>query len=89
MDNNITIIKRGGSEEVFDKNKITKVVKAAGLSDNQAALLSENVNTWVEKCGKEKITSLEIRDKVLEQLKTMNDNAAGLYEWYEKTKDAK
>lgn len=89
MEKNVVIIKRDGSTENFDKNKIAKVVKAAGLNDSQAAILSENIYAWGEQSGKEKITSLEIRDKVLEQLKIIDGNAAGLYEWYEKTKEGK
>ena len=81
------VIKRDKSEEPFDQEKIIRVVKAAGLTNTQAKELADYVSNWAR--GKDKITSLEIRDKVLHKLKELNKYAADMFEWYQKTKDKK
>ena len=83
----IKVIKRDGSTEYFSSDKIVKVVKAAGLEEEQAKALAENVNKWVIDLKKESISSLEIRDKVLEELEKVNKSVADLFRWYQKTKD--
>lgn len=82
----IMIIKSDGSTEEFQPAKITRVVMSAGLSEEQAKTLAQNVTDWVNSREQEKITTLQIRDKVLEELRKINSYAAGLFEWYEKTK---
>jgi transcriptional regulator NrdR family protein len=83
----ITVTKRNGSKERFDQSKIACVVKAAGLSDEEATSLSEKVADEILKLGDKEITSIQIRDKVIEELKKVNEAAYDLYVWYEKTKD--
>ena len=80
------ITKRDGSTEEFQSEKITRVVMAAGLSEEQARILTHNVTDWTNNHEQEKITTLQIRDRVLEELRKINSYAAGLFEWYEKTK---
>lgn len=82
----ITVLKLDGSHEEFQPEKIARVVKAAGLSDEQAKQLSLDVTNWVNTQANGEITTLQIRDKVLEELRKVNSYAANLYEWYEKTK---
>lgn len=82
----IMIIKSDGSTEEFQPAKITRVVMSAGLSDEQAKQLSQNVAEWVNIQADGQITTSQIRDKVLEGLKKVSAYAAGLFEWYEKTK---
>jgi len=81
------IIKRDGSTEPFEPNKIRKVVTAAGLEKNESNILTDKVTKWVSKNKNPSVTTLEIREKVIEELKIVNPYVAGLFEWYEKTKD--
>jgi len=81
------VMKRDGSKEVFDPAKITRVVTAAGLNSSEAAKLTKSVGDWIRKQNKQLISSLKIRDKVLQELKLVDEYAAGLFEWYQSTKE--
>lgn len=83
----LTIVKRDGSKEPFDANKIARVVQAAGLDQDQATRLAEEVENEVK--TNQELTSLQIRDIVSEKLKNVDEYAAGLYDWYQKTKPEK
>lgn len=78
------VIKRDGSAEEFKLEKIARVVKAAGLDEQDSENLAQRVSRAVE--GQE-VSSLKIRDHVLDELKSTNEYAADLYRWYQKTKD--
>lgn len=80
--------KRDGSVEKFSLINLAKVVTAAGLTPEQSKTLVEQIKQWAEGLQAEEITSLQIRDKVLDVLPTINQQAAELYTWYEKTKEA-
>lgn len=82
-----TVIKRDGSEQAFEKDKIARVVQAAGLRADQAKDLAEKVDDWMQKQSEEKINSIQIRDEVLNQLRQMDEYAANMFEWYQKTKE--
>jgi transcriptional regulator NrdR family protein len=83
------VIKRDGTKEKFSVINIAKVATASGLTPDQARQLAQGLLTWVENVGKPEVSSLEIRDKMLEELLKINQNAAELYTWYEQSKDAK
>jgi len=83
----IQVIKRDGTTESFAAKKIVRVVKAAGLEPPAAVAWGGRVDSWVKSLGKDQVTSREIRDQVLTQLRQANPHAANLFEWYEKTKD--
>lgn len=83
----IKVTKRDGSEEDFDHLKIIKILTVAGLDATKARLVSLKVKEWVEGLGQEKISSVEIKDKVLEELKNINEYIAQLFDWYEKGKE--
>jgi transcriptional regulator NrdR family protein len=83
----LQIIKRDGRVEDFDTEKIKKVVKAAGLSDVEADELSERISKWAHTLNREEVSSLEVRDKVIEELQELDEFAANLFAWYQKTKD--
>lgn len=82
----VIVIKRDGTKEDFQPEKIARVAKATGLSEEEANALAQNVTTWVAS-QQASITTLQIRDKVLEELQNGHSYAAGLFEWYEKTKN--
>lgn len=83
----VTIIKRDGKPEDFDIEKIARVAQASGLRPVDAEELSKTVADWVESLGKKSITSIEIRDKVFEELEKKDKYASGLFAWYQTTKD--
>lgn len=82
-----TVIKRDGSEQEFEKDKIARVVQAAGLTADQAKDLAEKIDSWMHAQSDEKISSIQIRDEVLNQLRQMDEYAANMFEWYQKTKE--
>lgn len=81
------VIKRDGAKEQFSVINISKVATVAGLSPEQAKHIAELLLEWAKSLQKEFVTSLEIRDKMLEELKKINVEAAQLYEWYEQSKE--
>lgn len=90
MERKVRVIKRDGKIEDFDPGKIERVAKAAGLKPEDAKKVAQNVNQWVtNNIFDHTISSLKIRDKVVEELKQVSSYAAGLYTWYEKTKEKK
>jgi transcriptional regulator NrdR family protein len=82
----INVIKRDGLEENFDKNKIAKVLIAAGLNSQEALNIAQTVSDWVNSLGKLTIKSSDIANEVIEKLKKTNPYIADLFAWYEKTK---
>lgn len=83
----IQVVKRDGRFEDFNPENITKVTKAAGLNDEQAQAMAAEISEWIKSLNKEKVTTLEIRNKVTEELKKVDQSAYNLYVWYEKSKD--
>jgi transcriptional regulator NrdR family protein len=84
---NILVSKRDGSIEPFIPEKIKKVVRAAGLDETQANTLVANVLRWAQAHDDQTITSLVIRDRVLHELKHIDDYSANMFAWYQKTKE--
>ncbi len=89
MSNKIQVKKRDGSLEDFDQTKIARVVTVAGLTHEQGQKLAAEITNWAQTNSNSFITSFQIRDKVIEELRKLNPNAANLYAWYEKTKGEK
>ncbi len=83
----ILVSKRDGTVEPFAPEKIKKVVRAAGLDENQANTLVANVLRWAQTHDDQTITSLVIRDRVLHELKIIDEYAANMFAWYQKTKE--
>jgi transcriptional regulator NrdR family protein len=85
----IFVVKRDKSLEEFDPDKIRKVVEAAGLNDEEAGTLVNEVVNWLESLGKDKVTSLQIRDKVVVEIQKINKNVAEKFISYEMNRDKK
>jgi transcriptional regulator NrdR family protein len=83
----IKVTKRDGSTEKFEEEKIARVVAAAGLEPGKAHEFAEKIAKWVKHRNKRTVSSLEIRDRVIKELKKTDDYAANLFVWYQKTKD--
>ena len=74
------VVKRDGSIEDFNQGKIARVVTAAGLNDDQAETLAAKIAKWVEDTKLSPLTSLKIRNKVVEELRQVDQYAANLFE---------
>ena len=83
----IIVEKRNGSKEPFDMDKIARVMKAAGLTDEQITMITDQMNQWVKNLQEKNISSLKIRDKILGILPDIDQTSADLYSWYQKTKE--
>lgn len=81
------VTKRNGSKEIYSEAKIARVMGAAGLTSEQTKLVVSRVNAWLSSLTDKEVTSLAIRDKLLEILPEINKPAADLFRWYQKTKD--
>ena len=84
----IRIQKRNRTLEDFDKNKIVRVLCAAGLNEKDGERVAENVAQHIQKLHDSVVASTTIRDLVQAQLNEINANVANLFRWYEKTKEA-
>lgn len=71
---NYIVIKKDGTEEEFNLDKILKAIKAAGASEISAEVV---VNKIIERLFK--IKSSKIRRLVYKYLKKLNKNAAKNY----------
>ncbi|OGM26105.1 hypothetical protein A3D00_01825 [Candidatus Woesebacteria bacterium RIFCSPHIGHO2_02_FULL_38_9] len=83
----LTVVKKDGSLESFNKDKIDRIMVAAGLDPEISLALSDEISNWAENLGQDKITTAQIRDKVVEELKRQDKYAADFYVWYEKSKE--
>ncbi len=84
---NVNVVKRDGTLEVYDETKIVRVAEAAGLDGVHAQTVAIYVTEWIKSNSLIKVTSLQIRDVVLGNLKKIDKAAADLFVWYEETKD--
>jgi transcriptional regulator NrdR family protein len=82
----IKVVKRDGSTEDFDPDKIIRIAEAAGLDIAKSVQLAHEISQWITSLKKSKVSSLKIRDKVQEVLNTLHPQVADLYRWYQKTK---
>ncbi len=86
MEKKVQIQKRDGVLESYSPEKIKRVLLAAGCTQDQANRLIKIIDAWFIEIKKEIVTSLEVRDKLLAELPSVNETAANLYRWYESTK---
>ncbi len=85
---NIQIIKRDGSKELFEPEKISRVVIAAGLDPQDAQKIITYVETELKDKNITETTSLNIRDLVVTALETVSKSAHDMFVWYQSTKSA-
>lgn len=89
-DKNIKVLKRDGSTEEFDSDKIERIAVAAGLTDDEAKELTKKVISQIQDVSKEndgQIGSIKIRGFVFDEMEKINEYAAGLFKWFEKNKE--
>lgn len=79
------IIKKDGSEELFDRNKIVGGVIKSGGSAGEAERVAVAVENWLpEVVAAGPVTSGQIRARVLEILKQVSPTAAANFETFKK-----
>jgi len=78
--------KKNGSLVDFDQNKIiTGIIKAGGSQEN-AQKIATDIETWLPTVVVNNVVKvLDIRSKVIEQLKTVDSTVATNFESYQKT----
>jgi hypothetical protein len=79
--------KRDGEYEAFDPKKIEAVAMAAGMTGEEANELLLLVMKWFSTLKGDEISSLAIRDKIVELMPKINKYAADAYISYEHYKD--
>jgi len=84
---NVKVIKRDGTEDKYDPEKVERVVKASGLDEENSKKLSSLITNWIKDQKFTHLTSLQIRDRVVMEIQKMDKAAAHKYIWYEKYKD--
>ncbi|OGK09297.1 hypothetical protein A2767_03615 [Candidatus Roizmanbacteria bacterium RIFCSPHIGHO2_01_FULL_35_10] len=84
---NLQVIKRDGSIEEYSEFKIIRVMIAAGLKPDKAQSLTHLITKLLKSNSPLRVSSLEIRDKVIQELKKIDKDVVNLYSWYEKTKE--
>jgi transcriptional regulator NrdR family protein len=81
------IVKRDSRLELYDPNKIVRVSKAAGLTDEQSTKLVDTLSKWLHSLSIEQLHSTKLRDKMIQEMHLLNQNAAKMFTWYQKTKE--
>lgn len=86
------VIKKDGSQEPFEPEKIRKAVigacKEAGLDEAKQAELDQSISQKIMEIfeGQETVKSIELRDKILGELEIMAPEAATAWHSYEANK---
>ena len=81
------VVKRDGSEEDFDRMKISGSVVKAGGTQEQGENIADQVVTWAKGVAIDgKVKTTDIGEKVLELLRPVNPEAADAYEAYRQSK---
>lgn len=83
----IKVKKRDGTIEEYAKEKIKKVVLAAGLDDSESEKLLTEIDNWLKGRNFKVITSIKLRDRVATELKKLNEYAYNKYIWWQKYKE--
>lgn len=77
------IVKKDGSLEKFQPEKVTKSCKKAGASDDLAEKVADEISTLAYM----QMTTQEIREEVIDLLKRFDPKVARAYAEFKKKKD--
>lgn len=82
---NLNIRKRGGELEPWSADKVINSVTVAGLTVREGEAVGILVEEWAKGVSvNNEVSSIQVRDKVLELLKVINPVAADTFEAYKK-----
>jgi hypothetical protein len=82
----INVKKRDGEVEAYNPENVRKVSVAAGMTEEEAQKLVEEVNKWVKRYEGKTVSSLKIRDIMIKEMPKINKYAADKFIWYENYK---
>lgn len=81
----VKVQKKDGRIEEFDEEKLKKSVLAAGATDSQSQLVTQEMQEWLYNVALEEIVDTQtIRGKVAKSLAEKNPKAAKNYQGYRK-----
>ncbi len=86
------VIKKSGAEEPFDIEKIKKAIRGAcreaGLDESKQEELVDSISEKIIEMyeGQEKVTAIELREKILGELEIMAPKAVKAWHNYEARK---
>jgi len=78
------IKKRGGDLQDFDRMKIYHSVLAAGAFQEEANAIADQVQSWARGLEENTLSTMEIKEKIIELLGKSNPVAAQNYQNYRK-----
>ena len=77
------VVKRDGTEEEFDRNKLYNSIIGATATPDEAQTITTGVEEWVNG-SRTPVRTIDIRARVVAALKSANPKAGELYDNYEK-----
>ena len=86
MSDIVHVVRSDGIVEPFDPKKIIDIAIASGIHRAQAHLLAEKVTHHVQSLGLSRISGHDVRMIIAEELKTVDQKAANLFDWYQQSK---
>jgi len=84
----VKVQKKDGRMEDFDRNKVLNGVVKSGATLEQAEEVVRQVEAWLSTVTSGVVSSMGIRTKVLEVLRSLNPTAAAAFENYRKPAEA-
>ena len=78
------IKKREGDLQDFDRTKVYRSVLAAGASQEETNVITDQVQNWIESLNEEVISTETIKNKVIVLLEAQNPVVAQTYQNYKK-----
>ncbi len=81
----ITVIKNDNRQEAFQPDKINRVLKAAWCNNPEADKLTQTIVAKIYALNLTEVTSAQIRDMVLNELKQTDKQAYNFFRWYQNT----
>lgn len=81
----LKVRKKDGRIELFDRGKMATGIQKAGASPEEAEKVASEVETWAQSAALDGvISSVELKTKILELLRTTNPTAATSFEQFRK-----
>jgi transcriptional regulator NrdR family protein len=80
----LKVQKKDGTQDPYDRQKVLTSVMKAGGTPEQAEQVAQAVDAWATSSLTDVVTTSDIRAKLLEALKSVNQTAAESFEAYVK-----
>jgi transcriptional regulator NrdR family protein len=80
----ISVRKRDGRVEAWSNDKLITSIGKSGVDIEMAEKVSGKIESWANEESSGVISSSEIRDKVIEELKLVDEAASDNYQVYKK-----